>query len=122
MLKTVLILLTVFVLQACAPIMTYEEVEEEAIRTGDHTKLEKYEKRIKKAYAHLHNKTNCKEYGLIWACSAGPGAKERNRRKRNGPITVAEVLTIYREDRFARCGCVTQEQMREMLRRLFGRY
>ncbi len=113
--KTLLVLLWLLlslILPACAPLVTYEELSAEAELTGDKTKLEKFEDRADKAAIHFEHKAICEQNrNTAWHCSHGTPVKER--RKNRPPKSIEVTVRDYRKEKFARCGCVSREALRD---------
>ena len=111
----VLWLLLSLILPACGPMMTYEELSAEAERTGDNTKLERFERQVEKAEAHFKNKALCsKTSGVLWYCSRGASVKPQ--RRNQPPKSIEAIVRDYRTEKFAGCGCVTASALRQILR------
>ena len=115
--RIILVLLLALALPACAPSMTYEEIEAEAILTGDTTKLDKYEARVDAAIVHFEHKAACQAADMSWFCPHGAGAKERRTQR-----DIKKLLRDYRTEKFSRCGCITNAQMRQIFKDMSRSY
>ena len=102
--KILLVLWLLLGLAACGPIQTYDEIEAEAKRTGDTTRLERFEKTAHKAEQHFQLRALCMaDDELIWYC------RDRERFDEDRPPqTVDKTVRVYRYDRFS-CACVAKK-------------
>ncbi len=88
--KTLKIIIALFVISSCAPMMPLEELEAEALITGDWTKVEKREAKIKYPLRQKAFAKTCTRQDKIVVC------EERFRRSRYGlEHCFCGVLNIY---------------------------
>ena len=87
-------------LVGCAPVQTYEEISDEAVITGDNTKLEKFEQIAERAYRFREQEYACEtSKDVVWMCS------ESSRRGKAEPETIDEIVRHYRRYHLY-CNCV----------------
>ena len=117
--KTILIvlyLLLSLIMPGCAT-TGYDEVEAEAVITGDTTKLDRLDRTAERATEYYRRRTKCIKSGdMTWMCR---GSETRLTKRGNiEGETIDGLLRRYRHDRFASCGCVNTRDLEESMRRI----
>lgn len=108
-------LIITLLLVGCAPVLTYDELSEEARITGDNTKVEKFEAMARKAELHYQNKARCNaSSGLLWYCDGSFREREFD-----PTWSLDELVKNYRRDHMS-CSCVNKARQLEELNRVLG--
>lgn len=108
--KRILILLWILLsalLPACsATPFKYDDLEAEAKRTGDTTRLERYEARVSEAEQFYEARSACIRHNdYVWTCV------DRQRfDAARPPQSADELLRVYRFDRF-NCSCQIKREL-----------
>ena len=110
--KNQIVMLLAFILCACQPYLTYEELEAEAILTGDPTKINEREARIDAANQHFEAKAACLVGKQVWYCPRGAQFQTR----RSQTLADRKLIRAHRKEAFAGCYCASNAQMRDLMR------
>ena len=112
--KTILFLLYLLfslLVPSCAAPITYDQLSEEAARTGDTTEIEKFEERADKANIFFEQKYLCMESkDYFWLCLHGKASHVSMRTD----ISVEGRIRAWRKERFASCGCAKRGSLRNL--------